>query len=832
MATTQSFKTYERGTRVQTSNLKFGSGMYFTDAPLSEGYSRLLLNFDFNTDDITLVPRRGLQNVRNITDIRISGGTHETFEYTDGMFLCAANKVMHDSKEYEQYIVGRPDYDENYKTYKTTGDAWVITYPVVIDGEICAIAYKLNADTNTKVFFRTPVVNNTSIHDLQVSKILPEAMAIVGTFAYNGDFYFFTEDSQLRHTSWSTEEDFSYYKAEVVEPYKPTANEAMGGLYNALRADMYDYVCNTNASYGFTPTGFLPYKNGKLVLRPNINEAYDYRLTYDTNNTEESYYAAIEWTNGVDGVWHRIASQENALYVTNGEPFEFKNIKLDNTSAATLRVWLVPVPEDEEVQETYFNEAGQLTDSALLRGMQVSQTCNYISRAQDDATSNLDLAYYDLSRCKAMVYWKNRLFCIGAAIRDTDHYEHNVLIASEPNRPDWFAYPVNADTFDEEIIYAQPMLDNLLVFTHRNLYQLTLAQDGMSWTRQHLQSDLRLESWDLNLIKIVKNMVFFKSGNYYYMVVPKLTTSSGSGLSIAPVSNTIKQFFDKFSINVRNTIDDLYNFGCYQRYGARSLYRYSFELVHYYNYLDYEDMHNVYVLRTSKINQSDESETTVLLHYDLIYNTVSRTWRIYIVENNNVLLPTFANATGSGTFGMITTNGINLYEYSDSSNKDYIYKDTLPKLFSNWQLLDTGNMEQNSEMKKRYREYQFRINNVDNKFLEYYTGFYIDREARTEEIAFEEVEVSDSENPELQDVLIDAHPLPRGTESYSDATYYYTRLGSWKLGVSRFPRINAYKVRIPTSGKGYLPRIKLLSYNSEPFELLGISTVYRQMYSR
>ena len=60
MSTKQSFKTYERTQRIQDTNISFANGMSFTDTPLTEGLSRLLVNFDFGTDSTTVVPRGGL----------------------------------------------------------------------------------------------------------------------------------------------------------------------------------------------------------------------------------------------------------------------------------------------------------------------------------------------------------------------------------------------------------------------------------------------------------------------------------------------------------------------------------------------------------------------------------------------------------------------------------------------------------------------------------------------------------------------------------------------------------------------------------------------------
>lgn len=862
MALTQGYKTYQRGTRSQTQNMVFGNGMSFTEAPLAEGSSRLLINFDINIDTLTLKSRRGIQHIRSID--KVYDALDDSKEIPlDGCSVYAANKVMHDGIEYEQYIIGKPDKNEVTGDFLETGDAWVLTAKSNPSSMDRVFAFSLNALAGEKVYFKTPVTNGTSIHGMRITKMVQEALNLVGCFAFNGDFYYFTNQGQLKHTSWKTtnKEGVGFvYQNEVVDAYSPTASEAMGGLYNALRnAHMYEYTCSTAASYGFTPTGFLPYKvkasgESVLVLRPNVNEEYDYHLTYDTNNAEGEYYAVVMWTNGIDGIFNRVSRDEHTVYKADGNPFIFKGIKLPNNAggSAAISVWLIP--KNEELigfseGKSIFSAGGQILEEAYLQGMQVMQTCNFVSRADADATSNLALTKYDLSKCKTMIYWKNRIFCIGAGIikdgNDSRVFESNIIFASEPNRPDWFAFPVDSDTFDEEIIAAQPMLDNLLIFTHRNLYKLTLSEDGLSWNRQHLQADLTLESWDLNLVQIVKNMVFFKSGNYYYMVVPKLTTTSGAGLSIAPISNPIKAFFEDFENNVIESLDDLYNYSLAQRYGARSRYYINLKLVHYNNYLDYEDVHNVYVFEATKYDRSKHDENgndvgdTVIVHYDLIYNTNTRNWRVYVFEALGFLKPIFPNAVGSSTFGLISDASLLLYEYVDGTATDVLRtggadKELLyPSVFPNWQTLDTGAMEQNSGIKKRYREYQVCVNNTKNRLLQFYSGFYLDRETRTEDILFEEIPVQPASGGQKV-LMYDAHPVPYGSEDLAstERDALWTELGKWQLNVSQLPETNIFKVRIPTSGKGYLPRIKLYSYNSEEFELLSITTVYRTMYSR
>jgi hypothetical protein len=143
-------------------------------------------------------------------------------------------------------------------------------------------------------------------------------------------------------------------------------------------------------------------------------------------------------------------------------------------------------------------------------------------------------------------------------------------------------------------------------------------------------------------------------------------------------------------------------------------------------------------------------------------------------------------------------------------------------------------------MKKRFREYQFKINNHYSKGLQFYSGFMLDRGIRTYEMLYSYTEIED-EDENIATLVIDAQPKTgmQGTpvvynegEIQDSTKFEYTKLGSWMLGTSKFPETLFWKIRIPTSGKGYLPRLILISYNNAEYELVSCATVYRQLYSR
>ena len=67
MATTQLFKNTAKEAhrkRYMTNESDFSKGMQFTNAPLSSGYAKAIINFDLKNDGASLVPRGGLHDVQ------------------------------------------------------------------------------------------------------------------------------------------------------------------------------------------------------------------------------------------------------------------------------------------------------------------------------------------------------------------------------------------------------------------------------------------------------------------------------------------------------------------------------------------------------------------------------------------------------------------------------------------------------------------------------------------------------------------------------------------------------------------------------------------------
>ena len=86
--------------------------------------------------------------------------------------------------------------------------------------------------------------------------------------------------------------------------------------------------------------------------------------------------------------------------------------------------------------------------------------------------------------------------------------------------------------------------------------------------------------------------------------------------------------------------------------------------------------------------------------------------------------------------------------------------------------------------------------------------------------------ITDPEDPEYGKVYV--------VREYAEPTVVYgvTMLDFWSLHNSQFPEQSVIKAHIDISGKGYYPRLKLVTRTSNLFELNNISWVYRDMNAR
>ena len=801
------YKKYERGTRLQTVDTMYSGGMLYTNTPLAENYSKALVNYDITTDN-TLKSRPGLCRLTALTT---------DVGFNNKLLVNAQPMTTFDTTTtYQHLVVG-----EQYKTSNPENTTLGVGKLSFFKSDNTVLE---KAPDEHEALMR--IYPEADIHGLALVEALPR---YVGCRAFNNDYYWFKPGGELYHAGYLLTEynqdnnEATYdFTAEEVEPKVCTVEEVSTLGYNMLLDNPYAFdhtykeyaEANPSTVARITISGILPYKDEartQLELSPQPGQVLYFKIicndihkvprqynNYDLYPSAEyldpnrSYTVLVEHSFDSGVSWQTVVNSTISrpdTYSSKGTTEEFTNM-LNYASAwpkATTMLIRATITVGDGLASSYI--------TAL----------KYVEKKDTDAI-NYDLQNYTLKHAEGMTFWKERLILWGVPEDKT------MLFVSETRNPSYFPYPNNVNLFDEPIVNVVPLLDNLVVFTTSKIHIMTIDADYIHLTQKCIQNNLRIAPYDVHLMQVVKNMIFFKSGNYYYMIVPKANSLTGE-LTIAPISKNIEYFLDNFKEELYKILNVLYN---YKEKQCSDL-----TFIHYYNYLDYEDVTNVYVFKTPSGR---------FLNFCLLYNTIQRTWRIYVYETANIMKPITHDATKKSIYGLLNGNTYETYEFNHEQSNDI-----MGTVFKNYQLYDSGYRDQEYNLKKRYRELQFIIYNRSLKTLKFGTGFFIDGDVRKALYNMEPFIQTLSENTYTVDYT--------GTEQHVELVLNKTFdnvveipgttiLGSWVLNQSVFPEQTVYKVRFPISGKGYAPRAMLVNKDELAHDILNTSYVYRSLYSR
>ena len=831
--------SFKRGHRVQNIEETFSKGMSYTSAPLAEGYNRVLVNLDMQDSGNSVTPRLGLQWDTYMYNSSPTVGSDEN----NDLFEIVSAHAFEDRELLSTiWYTGRHDDSLRIGKYVTTGTIYCDTFDY--HSQLYALVhpwYSLQNHAATqngnRLTHTAHLMTNigAKIHGMYVLQEFegdtPTAakvpntlgMHVIGTWAYNNNYYFYDDLGCCCVYSYYPEDKVTVDESNnvTVEHYKNdpkldiftpkilTAKEAVTYGYNMLSPAVYDFA-NTAGGSVLEFTGLLPYVNNELCMTPVQNQKIRFIAT-GTIPLNKQYKFVAEWSTMGNTSRNTIKDVANRkIWFDFTPPVE----------EAIIRISAYPVTE---------NVAAEIADSVLAVGFS-------FQKAGYSNTINSDKKQYSIHKASGIYYWKNRIVAWGVPEDDT------ILFVSDVNDPTYFPYPNNIETFTSAIQYCTPFGDDLLVFTTDALYIIALADDGASWTCKCLQRNLCIAAWDIHLVQTVKNMLFFKSGNYYYMVVPKSGSLTGE-LTIADVSKPMRGFFDNFKTSVLEILNNTY---------MPEVEYTNFDIAHYYNYLSKDSVHNVYMLVVPGIHETHDT----YVNLDVIYDTVNRTWRVYTYGSSAKLVPHNTSYTQDTMFvSKLQIGASHRYpgiqhivwgvdredrylQNNDSRIADIedliiVSEDQKQSIIGNRQLIDTGYREHASNFKKRYRELQFTINNISLNALQFYVSFLIDGALRKSWYGYEIVQDTDPTSLTYGVISVHRVLLPSvSNTSGIPVTPSTTVLDDWILGMSAFPDNGYWKCRATVSGKGYVPRMLINSPNAKIFELLNISWVYRTLYSR
>lgn len=950
------YKQTARQARIQTRESAFTKGMMYTNNPLSEGYNKVLINYDIDPLDGTLHPRKGLQTTALYTIVPDLMGANPpaVFEINKGFTQITASAARGIGQTYQANSAKNSEMALDVVTYNTTTNALHVTNVASLTDADKNVTVKNTADTQAYPYKHTISTQPLCAGSTDVYQAIPHVIREPGihgqtcchpyyfkkprgTFAFGNAYYAFLKHTdpktnivtpELHYTQYYTDttlprtrvtiaEHGSKEDSDAFEPVKfsdgclydmqiipQTLNpsEASSAGFNMLLENPYDFVCESGANINIL--GVLPYDStGKnLLLNITVNQDLLLKCYYRAPTTASKTYR-IKWE------WREVgATQWNLIQEQADIDFSKQNLApltCPFKSAVEQLILRITVSDPNNIVTQADGTTIEYVEATTAMGL----TC-YTTNAtfqQNSAPTN-----YDLSTAKGMLEWKNRLVLWGVKDAET------ILFTSDINNPAYFPYPNNIDVLDEPIIHCMLYGDDLVAFTNTRLYRLTLGETGGIGTHTLIQKNLNIIEKDLPMFCLVKNMLFFKSGNYYYMLVPKSTSITGE-TTIAPISNVLYPFFDNFNAEVERLLNIYTQDKTKANPDTAAEYPITSYLENYYAYADNASVvlnfvydYNGFIRGAPDMNleedgvepQWDETTHTWQLDEDtvynrptfkrqlilsLIYDTESYAWRIHIYEVPDTPVPVYYNALGQQQYMYIIGSDLTNKSEDDEDYVDLIkpilvqctkqnitdnlvlmrtqqntYYDytALPTKYNarnhftytsralqqNYQYLDTGYrvLTSSVDLKKRFREAQFSINNVSQKALTFYTAFIVDGNLRKDMKGYTTKMLVNPEDPRTGTLLIerpyiDERYLPSAPDYVVQIADYVspdvtpgdtTLDDTFVLDNTQFPDLAYWKIRIGVSGKGFTPRLQILSVNAEDYSILSTNWVYRTMNSR
>ena len=509
---------------------------------------------------------------------------------------------------------------------------------------------------------------------------------------------------------------------------------------------------------------------------------------------------------------------------------------LNNTTVYATTTLTVPV----EVK------TGEAAITATVASS-IAPTTSVVSFVFNKNSTTNSVIKYDLATAKGMCFWKERLVLWGVASPETSDTQYqedsaNLMFFSELADPSYFPYPQNVSVFTEPVLHALPFGDNLLVITATSMHLVALNEDGLSWTSVQIQSNLRFREDEMRLVQVVNNMVLFKSGPQFYLLVP--STVNIGNLVVAPITQNIKSIFD----NPENFIKRLFVALSSQDEG---LLEAELAATNWFlnTFVDFEHIHITY---TARIPYIDPGQATV----DFMYNTSTRVWKVYLYTTTPGHILLRKDAVKSGVYiSLLNNNSTELalqYRRFDSTDITDSIEGNIRDFYSNLHFLDTGLRNQDNAYNKRYREAQLKLSNHTTNSLTFYTEYSLDgvvylplyAPSLIEDTVTDVVDI----NYTLREPLIvpgaavlegtvntttiteDGIPILVGyNHTGADDVYaFYLDAGH----ESRFEAPFTIKLRSTILGKGYAPSLKVYSKNNTDFTILDHTWVYRLMNAR
>jgi hypothetical protein len=843
MAQSSNYKVYNRQTRTLTEETSFSGGMMWTGNNIDETHLKTIVNFNYDDTTGFLKTRNPLkpmclgdkllqfyEEVKDGTG-KVDISVTETIEGLYDKQLIGAYNMCYTDKTDDDlisragwlYLFGTVDKEDDQFVsrenslvwlYLDDNGSWHTVHPVEeqLDGKLVGTTgvepilydntlYCTNAD-ETQAFYAYRIfkIDETVKTETDVDLVVPTFYVHKQHFNSNYESYFDDDAKTLIDSV--------------------TLLEATATGFNGLRgSEMYTYTSTTGNGTRRIKGAYLKDTSGAHCVTPRVGQSVKLHVILD--NVPEKDKGVIVLQRLVQGT----VEEANAIW---GDP--------KTQDASTDVVFDRTISEETEIYNLVWLSG---TDENATRYDGLFYKC-----PTNKLNTTMRIKEYAVPTARGSCLWNTHL-----VLWDIEG-STNTLFISETENFYYMPVPNNVAVFESDIISCIPYMGALLVFTADRVYRLVEDNNG-AFAQEVVQNNMPLVREDAAYVRAIKNMVFFKSGKYYYMIVPKAQSLTGE-LTVAPVYKNLAGWFDNPNAATKEMLSQMYPENQYILPKDADIADAVVVSDPVAIYVEQDTVSILYNIDARCVTTQQASKPLHGHAYEITdnfiqsfalfvnYNTNLRAWTMYLEDTTQAkLYPAALTAARLMSFVRVTTDG---HMYLSAMQESTDLDDGVRCL------IDTGYRTLANALKKRFREVQIKLYNATENITSFGSAFFVDGSVRRNYKHLEEVLTSGDTGyvslaPVYDPNTFLIEPFVSITEVgdtvISDDTINKTIQGSdsielsnWTLDFSHFKRGAPSTVRVPVSGKGYAPRFIFMSPKCIALHLNEINWVYRIMNGR
>ena len=875
--TARTYRNLGRNPRYTTKMQTMANGMYLTKQVIPEGYAKKMVNYDIDDTGSYIRPRKGRTLLQTL---EYPNGELGPATLTDYLYA-----YRHDEKEVDSIedlvLSGGVYADPNtyFKVSRNLGvepiyiaslQKTVDTRPYNDAGEVAGAGTVTT--TNIDEFWAIRYNNSTERFEKVVNEDVGviKARTIKNAYAFDKKFrgpvgrpvrtvlenelYTFTgvpitykeytANSELNNvenlgttelTKIQLVNTGTGYKVhrERIKLYDVRPAQAMTGGYNMMSPEPYNF--NNELGGALFCEAALPYESidaSTPVLSPKLGSTLHYHVLYQ--------------------------------YPTVGRKLEYKVEQIDiHDTVTTLVDWgatgnEITTPEDLWYTHTWNSAGGYLriTIRDKEQGSSTESSCivpNLIGLTNVDYDA-LELKTFDLSTCTGMITWMG---CLGVyGVKSAE----NSIFFSDAGNTGYFPFPTNYISFENKILAVHNYLDYLLVITVDSVYIVSAGATLAQSTKRKLLDNIHIPEIDAINVAMFKDQIFFKTDTEFYVLKPNKYTADATDLKNYSNSTALINFTTNFTKEVVDILNDVYKpiwqYATIHNDDHKQIRFEDFDVLDTRSVAKDAEIHYIYTIvpRLTKASWTKAEEPNLgKLNLHIIYNTLTRSWRMYTVAVGDDTVdynPVYYRNKQSGSYEEFFTHPIEggsaidvIKQTYDNVSDNYTSGDfNLTSWFNNYPYIDTGNIDIDDAFTKRFREVQFNLVNKEKEFIRFYTDFKLDGLETISATHYDIAHVVDPNDPDYGTIWITPIEYTNldlvglttlsNEEEYDKIKLENSTSDLWNLDLSKFPDLNVITVRFELQGRGRRGSIQLLNTSLEKYELSNLTWVYRIMNAR